>query len=57
MGILKPIAPDGLSVINVVMTMIWQNVSKIPLPNRSAPFVVGPIQLIIKVAMSTAVSR
>ena len=34
-----------------------QSVPKIPLPRRRAPFVAGPIQLIIKVAMSTAVSR
>ena len=52
--IIKPNAPDHLSVLNVVVTMIRHCIPKIPLSRRSAPFAVGPIQQIIKDVMSTA---
>jgi hypothetical protein len=56
-GHTKTYCANRLSVLNVVVITIRQSVPKILLPRRRAPFVVGPIQPIIKVAMTTAVSR
>ena len=56
-GHTKTYCANRLSVLNVEVITIRQSVPKILLPRRRAPFVVGTIQLFIKVAMSTAVSR
>ena len=42
-GILKLIAPDCLSVINMAVAMIRQSEQKNPFPRRLAPFLVGNI--------------